>query len=191
MKTLTAVIILIFSFQSLTKADDIRDFEIEGISLGDSALNYIDEKKLNKYKKNWFKNKKYSISADFELDFLKTYDGLQFVYLTNDKKFKLQGIEAIKFFKENINKCYSEFDGIVNDISKLFVNAKLQKKNTYQHSGDKKGKTIITQQNIALSNGDKIGISCYDWSKESGFWDQLRVSIRKNAYIKFLVYDAY
>ena len=33
--------ILNFIFQSWTNADDIRDFEIEGISIGDSALDYF------------------------------------------------------------------------------------------------------------------------------------------------------
>ena len=38
------ILILTFSFQSLTKADDIRDFEIEGISIGDSALDFFTKK---------------------------------------------------------------------------------------------------------------------------------------------------
>ena len=36
MRIFLSILILIFSFQSWTKADDIRDFEIEGISIGDS-----------------------------------------------------------------------------------------------------------------------------------------------------------
>ena len=35
------ILILTFSFQSLTKADDIRDFEIEGMSIGDSAIRFF------------------------------------------------------------------------------------------------------------------------------------------------------
>ena len=41
MKKLLLIIILTLSFQSLTKADDIRDFQIEGISVGDSLLDYM------------------------------------------------------------------------------------------------------------------------------------------------------
>ena len=41
MKKLFIIIIIFISFQSWTKADDIRDFEIEGISIGDSALDYF------------------------------------------------------------------------------------------------------------------------------------------------------
>ena len=44
MKRLLLILILTFSFQSLTKADDIRDFEIEGMSIGDSLLDYFLKK---------------------------------------------------------------------------------------------------------------------------------------------------
>jgi len=41
MKRLLLILILTFSYQTLTKADDISDFEIEGMSIGDSALDYF------------------------------------------------------------------------------------------------------------------------------------------------------
>ena len=44
-KTFTALLFLIFSFQSLTNADEVRDFEIEGIAIGDSLLDYFEKKK--------------------------------------------------------------------------------------------------------------------------------------------------
>ena len=40
MTRLLLILILTLSFQTLVKADDIRDFEIEGISIGDSLLNH-------------------------------------------------------------------------------------------------------------------------------------------------------
>ena len=48
MKIFISVLILIFSFQSWTKADDISDFEIEGISIGDSALDFFTKEKIEK-----------------------------------------------------------------------------------------------------------------------------------------------
>ena len=46
MRVFLAVLVLIFSFQSWTKADDIRDFEIEGMSIGDSLLDYFSESEI-------------------------------------------------------------------------------------------------------------------------------------------------
>ena len=48
MRVFLLVIFIIFSFQSLTKADDISDFEIEGFSVGDSLLDYFSKSNLEK-----------------------------------------------------------------------------------------------------------------------------------------------
>ena len=62
MRVFLAVLVLIFSFQSWTKADDIRDFEIERMSIGDSLLDYmtIDEIKQNTIQ-YWTDKKKYYV----------------------------------------------------------------------------------------------------------------------------------
>ena len=44
MRNFLLILILTFSFQSLVKADDIRDFEIEGMSIGDSLLDFFTKK---------------------------------------------------------------------------------------------------------------------------------------------------
>ena len=59
MKRLLLILILTFNFQLEIKADDIRDFEIEGMSIGDSALDYFSESELIKNKRNYYNNQKY------------------------------------------------------------------------------------------------------------------------------------
>ena len=49
MKRLLLILILTFSFQSLAKADDIRDFEVEGMSVGDSLLDYFNIEEIEKF----------------------------------------------------------------------------------------------------------------------------------------------
>ena len=46
MRVFLTVLILIFSLQSWTKADDIRDFEIEGIGIGDNALDFFTKEEI-------------------------------------------------------------------------------------------------------------------------------------------------
>ena len=46
MKRLLLILILTLSFQSWGKADDIRDFQIEGMSIGDSLLDYFNKDKI-------------------------------------------------------------------------------------------------------------------------------------------------
>ena len=48
MKVLLSVLILISSLQSFVRADDIRDFEIEGMSIGDSLLDYLKKDEIRK-----------------------------------------------------------------------------------------------------------------------------------------------
>ena len=48
MRLFITVFILIFSLQSWTKADDIRDFQIEGMSVGDSLLDYFSKDEIEK-----------------------------------------------------------------------------------------------------------------------------------------------
>ncbi len=186
-----AVLFLILCLQSLTKADDISDFEIEGVSIGDSGLIYATKKELDEKKKDWFKDKKYSISADIELNNLKQYDKLQFVYFTNDKNYILQGIEGIKFYRSNIKECYSDFDYVVDEIKDLFQNLAIEKKTKATHAYDKTGKSTYTYQAFIFDNNDTIYLACEDWSEESGFTDSLRVSLRTKNYSDFLTYKAY
>ena len=63
-----SIIVLIFIFQSTTKADDIRDFLIEGMSIGDSALKYFDKKILEKNKEyEWYEDKSFIPIAELKL----------------------------------------------------------------------------------------------------------------------------
>ena len=63
MKRLLLILILMLSFQTLTKANDIRDFEIEGMSVGDSLLDYVTKEEINNLDYYWYpkKNTKYYI----------------------------------------------------------------------------------------------------------------------------------
>ena len=56
-KIIFLIFIYIFTF-SVTKADDIRDLEIQGISVGDNALDHFSKKKLDDNKAFYPKSKK-------------------------------------------------------------------------------------------------------------------------------------
>ena len=63
MRIFLSVLILTLSVQSWTKADDIRDFEIEGMSIGDNLLEHhttigITKKKLKNFKLAYYPNSK-------------------------------------------------------------------------------------------------------------------------------------
>ena len=190
-KYIYLIVIFLFFFNTIAKADDISEFEVEGISIGDSALDYFSKETLNKKKRDWFNNNEYSISAGLEPSFLKTFDKMQFVYLTKDSIYKLEGIEAIKFYKDNINDCYKLFDQTFLEVKELFSDVSFTEKTETKHPGDKAGTTMVTQQYIIFKNGDAVQLFCEDWSIESGYTDGLRISIRTNKYRDFLSFKAY
>ena len=47
MRIILCVIMLLLNIQSWTKAEDIREFEIEGISIGDSLLDFFQKRNRN------------------------------------------------------------------------------------------------------------------------------------------------
>ncbi len=48
------IIILIFSLQSLTKADDISELEIEGMSINQSLLSFMSEDEIKESSGWWY-----------------------------------------------------------------------------------------------------------------------------------------
>ena len=89
-KLSTYLFLILFSFSAPSFADDISDFQIEGISIGDSLLDYMSEQNI----KTEIKNTRY-MYTDLNEDFgevylykeLQTYDYMSFFVKPNDEKF--------------------------------------------------------------------------------------------------------
>ena len=73
MKKILAILILILTFQTPSQADDIRDFQIEGMSIGDSTLDYFSESDLKKNKENWYDTTIYTPIAELHLSNSENY----------------------------------------------------------------------------------------------------------------------
>ena len=179
MKKLLAVIILIFTLHTPSQADDIRDFQIEGMSIGDSLLDYFSEKKIKKfYKAEYYTNNEYTTIESLQLPSFEVYEYVAITYYTKDKNYKIQGIVGDIDFPDNIGDCYKEKDKVVEQISELFSNAKKQNLN-FKHSYDKTGNSKVNQASFYLDEG-AVAVSCFDWSEEyndKNYPDGLRVGI--------------
>jgi len=53
-KLIFFVFFLGLNLQFFVQVDDIKEFEIEGMSIGDSALNFIKKDYLLAHKQDWF-----------------------------------------------------------------------------------------------------------------------------------------
>ena len=192
MRIFLSVLILIFSFQSLSKADDIRDFEIEGISIEDSLLNFFSEDEINKtflYKSN----KYYSfVSTKYSSE---NYDGIQFHVKNNDKTFTIAAIEGVKLFQNNISECIRLKKIIVNELSSLFIDAE-KTEDSGNHEYDPTGDSKYYRTSFFTNPKDEwnsIEVACFDWSEklEKEFGDKLTVGIKTQIFQKFTVEEAY
>ena len=62
-----------------SQADDIKDFQIEGMSIGDNLLDFYNKNKIAIHEKNYYTNKKY-IPVWIRDSKFSDYDGVQFHY---------------------------------------------------------------------------------------------------------------
>ena len=165
MKRLLAYLLLALSFTFIfnVKADDIRDFEIEGMSIGDSALNYFSKSKLKDLRsKNYTKNKKYKKYCNPLKD--SPYTEICF-YTTDDQKFKIVSIAGFILYPNDIKACYKKQKKIDKELQALFKNSKREVFN-YKHAGDTTGKTKERDIIYLLNSKDEAGTACIDYGKE-------------------------
>jgi len=112
MRVLLSVLILILNLHSLTKAEDITDFEIEGIGIYESLLKYMSELEIKSDEDFLFENKKFAstmLKKNSNSNFnLKIYDAVTISYKPNDKNYKIYSIEASISYKNNIEDCYKK-----------------------------------------------------------------------------------
>ena len=184
MKILLTFFVLFFS--SSVFAEDISDLQIEGISIGDSLLDYFSEDEIISNTFNYYNNKTYS-PVQIKKSFYETYDEMSFNYKTNDNNFIISGISGTIDIDNDMEKCEKLKDEILKDIKSLFPK-KTFKNSEGKHSADPSGNSIFKMQSMKLDNGNKIVITCYDYSKKSGWQDHLSVSIRTKHYDDFLDY---
>ena len=196
MKRFLLILILTFSFQSWTKADDIRDFQIERMSVGDSLLDYFNEKeitdKINSYNnKGFIYNHKDFYAITFRLlPMFEIYEGVQFFLKNNDNNYIIYSIAGEKYHKD-INNCYSKFDEIEDEFDILFKNSSKAEKIKRPHSYDKTGESTTTDVYYNMSNGDFVAIVCTDWSEKININDSFRVEMSSDEFADFITNKAY
>ncbi len=197
MRSILTILVIIISLHSWTKADDIRDFQIEGMSIGDSALEYFTKKEIRTEKKYRIKypgsNKFYAITFG-EYPKFNIYDSIQINVKRKDKKYIIYSISGINYYTENIDKCLQEMKSISDEIVKIFPDSSITKR-TKKHEYDKSGKSLIHQYIFDMDSGDEVRVECYDWSKKMfnkhNLDDQLVVSIFSEEFSYFMANEAY
>ena len=190
MRVFLSVLILIFSLQSWTKADDISDFEIEGMSIGDSALDYFSESEIQK--NLYSKSKKFAWTYH-NLNNSEVYEGFRFHYKTKDKKFIIHGMSGMIFYPNNIDACYTKEKEIIKELESEFPSGRKDAQGKLKHKSDTTGKSIYTYTAFYFDNGT-ISLECTDWTdkitSKNGWTDSLGVRIETKEFMHWIRNEA-
>ena len=182
MKLFILVLLLISFFHPQIKANDVREFELEGMSVEDSLLNFKDKKfiqdRLNDNNTFYYKNRTYAvIGLDIASDM---YEGISVTIKPKDRKYIIYAIEGRLFFPNDMKKCKKKMGEITNDISSIFPNINPTTLVSVKHGYDKTGNSLFDANFFKLSNG-QLEIFCIDWSNEittkENFIDELKLII--------------
>ena len=160
------------SFQTLSKADDISDFQVEGISIGDSVLDYMSKseiKKKIKSTKNHYKYlkkpTKYREVYIFQPNDFKTYQIASLMFKQNDNNYRIALVRGMKDYIEDLNGCFSQLNEIAKEIETSISNFTKDVREG-KSKLDKSGKSISYNTYYTLSSGDAIMLTCNNWDEK-------------------------
>ena len=198
MKRLSLCLFLIlFSLQTPSQADDIRDFQIEGMSVGDNLLDHAEtlgvtrEFILNKKFKFYPKSNRLGLLRFGNRGTFQIYDGVQIT--ADSKNYKIYTISGIIEIKSK-SECINKQKTIIEELSKVAVSAKKEIENFTPHRVDDTGESIANGVYLDFASGDTLSAECYLWGKkfkEKGHDDNLKVNIETKEGRDFLQNEAY
>ena len=179
-----------FSFQTLTKADEVSDYIMENFTIGDSLLNFYSYKeikeKINSKSTFWYPNNVYAGILVKSKKF-KVYEEVGIVVNTKEEKFIIHSIEGTFNFQSNIDECYKKQRTITADLKNTFSSN--TEFNTYKvkYKFDKSGKSTANYDDFIFTDGSAIRVICYDMDEDFiDPNDQLYLAINSKKFMNYL-----
>lgn len=185
MKIFLTLFFLLFS--SFVFANDISDFEIEGMSVGDSLLDYISkdeiiqELKVNEFFYDYLEQGKFGEVYLYKN--FKSYDHVSFFVKVDDEKYVIYGINGTTYYEDKIPECYLKIAEMEKIFSNIYSNAEKTEGTTkFPKSFDPSGKSNSKWINFQFDSINSISLECYQYEKSlkiKNTWeDALVVTVR-------------
>ena len=203
MKRIFFLIILVLSFQTLSLADNIRYFQIEGMKIGDSALDYFNESQLEDNEQGWH-NYSYNEYSTSYMPGKGVYNWFLVSYKNDDDNFIIEGlVGGLEKSNYDNKECNNKLDAVALNISELFKNTAQEEKKSYKLTQDAArtypftGKSAVTSLSFNFLDGAKIILECYNMDKEAqeneSFLksvlkqnDSFRIDVRSSTFVNYL-----
>lgn len=194
MKIFISVLVLIFSIQSWTKADDIKNFQIEGMSIGDSALDYFSKKSIDVASFDVAPNNDKYVYSYLKSRLNKNYDYVEIYYKKNDEKYIIEAIAGAVNVR-SINECKEKQKAISEEIKLFFPNSNF-KNDQGLIPADKFKQSKYFRTSFALSPDSlfmEIEVAClyYEGKARKTFSSGVGVTIKSDTYNRWITFDAY
>ena len=189
MKLFLTLIILTFTLQSWIKAEDIRDFELEGMSIGNSVFDYFDKKEINSKEKLFFPNSKKYYRIAFKLQNTSSYDFIAFYILNNDKNLIIHALEGLKYM--DFSTCKKKQKKIAYSLRNVFSDFK---ENSYDGLHDLDNESPFYSIDFDFNNGATSRIICTNYKKKlenNGYNDNLAVYLFESKFNTWANTEAY
>ena len=194
MKKIVIFISLIFLNFSVL-ADDIKDFDIDGVSIGESLLNYTSKNLIESKSKNYYPNSEEYYLLEFdsnELSFLETYSYIGVHLKKDDDKFLVASIKGMITYKNNFEQCLDQKKIVVDSIQETLPKSKEEK---YTNDfGNLYGMSKANISDFKVKDGF-VRIWCTNWDdktkNQEGWEDTLNVDLSTQIFLDWLNTKAY
>tara|TARA_B110000259_G_scaffold117084_1_gene133227 strand:+ start:445 stop:1047 length:603 start_codon:yes stop_codon:yes gene_type:complete len=197
MKRLLAYLFIVLGlgFTFNVSADDVRDFEIEGISIGDSLLDHFKIKTIKSARKYKYKNTKF-YSIDIWSDKFNQYAAIQFHLKEKDKKYVIHSLSGTLIFgklgiydSKSNDECKNKKKLIMDSINSVFPSADVQSYDDLDADDGYGQKALRSETYYRLDLGE-VWIQCVTWGKKTkkkeNLYDNLRFTLLTPEFIRVM-----
>ena len=188
MKFFLSIIIFIFSLNSWSMADEIQEFEIDGMSIGDSLLKYKSLKEIEKAAQNkiMYPDSIYAVIV-FDANSTKPYDYIEVTYDIMNKEYIIEGLTGLVNYPDEYKKCKKNKKKISDEFKLIFIDSEIyENEGSHYYFPD----STVDQIDFYPKSGGFIRVSCTDWSlklfNENQWVDNLKVSLGSIKFSEFL-----
>ena len=186
--------LLLFTLQTPSWADDISDFQIEGLAIGDSLLNIFSKKEIDSIEPTYYPNSRKFHGLAIISDKFKGYDQVTFGLKRDDEKYIIYGLAGDLYYENDFKNCMKKKEEILKEVSSLFTK---QKRSDYRYVYTEidDGKSFSEITDFIFKDKSRLRIYCSDWTLETErkreFADMLSVNAVSNDYLKWINNEAY
>ncbi len=180
MKNFLGILVLVLLLNGNAYANNIEDFELEGVSIGGSLLDYFSEEEIINNLEYIYENKK-SFSKDIAIIYynknLKVYDVVQIDFKINDKKFEIVGLSGFIDYDNDLDGCYKKQEQVFKELKLFFKGVDTLKGDIEDHPGYPIGEVKLKRFSFFLNENKRsnLEIICFDALKLE---DRLSVSLK-------------